>query len=142
MAKFDIEFDKVIFAEGGYVNDPDDVGGETYLGISRKNNPNWIGWKKIDKIKKQYGIKNINKRLKQDKSIIASAKVLYKMKYWDIMELDDIPSQNIAHQLFDSAVNMGIKSAIRIAQQVLMMTITGKWSAELKQNLMLYGKDK
>ena len=39
MAKFDEEFDKVILAEGGYVNDPDDAGGETYLGISRKNNP-------------------------------------------------------------------------------------------------------
>ncbi len=33
MAKFDDEFEKVILAEGGYVNDPDDAGGETYLGI-------------------------------------------------------------------------------------------------------------
>ena len=52
MANFNIEFEKLILAEGGYVNDSDDAGGETYLGISRKNNPNWSGWKLIDSIKK------------------------------------------------------------------------------------------
>lgn len=35
---------------------------------------------------------------------------------------------------------MGVSSAIRIAQQVIGMTITGKWSEELKYNLMQYGK--
>ena len=39
MANFKESFDKVILAEGGYVNDPDDAGGETYLGISRVNHP-------------------------------------------------------------------------------------------------------
>lgn len=140
MAKFDIEFDKVILAEGGYVNDPDDAGGETYLGISRKNNPKWVGWEVIDDIKKKYGTKGITARLKKDKSLTNSAKLLYKQKYWDILELDDIPSQNIAHELFDTAVNCGVKTAINIAQQVCMMTVTGKWSEELKYNLMQYGQ--
>ena len=140
MAKFDTEFDKLILSEGGYVDDPDDAGGETYLGISRKNNPKWSGWSKIDEIKKKYGTKNITSRLKKDEAITTSAKHLYKEKYWDVLELDDIPSQGIAHQLFDTAVNMGVASAIRIAQNVLMMTPTGKWSEELKYNLMQYGK--
>lgn len=140
MAKFDEEFDKVILAEGGYTNDPDDAGGETYLGISRKNNPKWSGWSKIDEIKKKYGTKNITSRLKKDTTITTFAKRLYKEKYWDSLELDDISSQGIAHQLFDTAVNMGITSAIRIAQQVIGMTVTGKWSDELKYNLMQYGK--
>mgnify|MGYP002957326922 CR=1 FL=1 len=39
MANFNEEFKKVILVEGGYVNDPDDAGGETYLGISRRYNP-------------------------------------------------------------------------------------------------------
>ena len=61
MAKFDIEFDKVVLAEGGYVNDKDDNCGETYLGISRKFNPNWKGWTIVDQVKKQYkSIKDIN----------------------------------------------------------------------------------
>lgn len=140
MANFDIEFDKLILAEGGYVNDPDDTGGETYLGISRKYNPNWSGWKIIDNIKKQYGTKNITSRLKSNESLTNNAKSLYKENYWDIMELDDIPSQDIAHQLFDTCVNCGKTTAIRIAQQILKMTVTGKWSTELKYNLMQYGQ--
>lgn len=140
MAKFDIEFDKLILTEGGYVNDPDDAGGETYLGISRKNNFTWKGWKIIDEIKKKYGTKNITSILKKDSNLTESAKQLYKEKYWDCLELDDIPSQDIAHQLFDTCVNAGRTTAINIAQQVLMMTVTGKWSDELKYNLMQYGK--
>ena len=139
MANFNIEFEKLILAEGGYVNDSDDAGGETYLGISRKNNPNWSGWKLIDSIKKTYGTKNITARLKANESITNSAKLLYKIKYWDVLELDDIPNQDIAHQLFDTCVNCGKSIAIRIAQQVLLMTVTGKWSDELKYNLMHYG---
>ncbi len=140
MANFDIEFDKLILAEGGYVNDPDDAGGETYLGISRKNNFTWKGWKIIDEIKKKYGTKGITSILKKDSNLTESAKQLYKEKYWDCLELDDIPSQDIAHQLFDTCVNAGRTTAINIAQQVLMMTVTGKWSDELKYNLMQYGK--
>lgn len=139
MANFDIEFEKLILSEGGYVNDSDDAGGETYLGISRKNNPKWIGWKTIDSIKKIYGTKNITARLKANKSITNSAKLLYKINYWDVLELDDIPNQDIAHQLFDTCVNCGKAVAISIAQQVLMMTVIGKWSNELKENLMNYG---
>lgn len=142
MAKFDTEFDKLILSEGGYVNDPDDAGGETYLGISRKNNPKWVGWEVIDDIKKKYGTKNITSRLKKDVALTNSAKLLYKQNYWDVLELDDIPSQGIAHQLFDTCVNCGKTTAIRIAQQDLMMTITGKWSDELKYNLMKYGNNK
>lgn len=144
MAKFDIEFQKIVFVEGGYVNDPDDAGGETYLGISRKANPNWGGWRIIDKIKKEgkFTNKSLTDRLKKDKSLTTSAKLLYKEKYWDVMELDDIPSQDIAHQLFDTGVNMGVASAIRIAQQIIGMTVTGKFNDELKYNLMQYGNNK
>ena len=140
MAQFDEEFDKVILAEGGYVNDPDDAGGETYLGISRKNNPKWVGWEVIDAEKKK-GLKNITARLKKNTALTNSTKLLYKQNYWDVLELDDIPSQSIAHELFDTCVNCGKATAIRIAQQVLMMTVTGKWSDELKYNLMQYGKE-
>ena len=139
MANFNIEFEKLILAEGGYVNDSDDTGGETYLGISRKNNPNWGGWKIIDSIKKTYGTKNITAKLKENEYLTNSAKLLYKINYWDVLELDDIPNQDIAHQLFDTCVNCGKSIAIRIAQQVLLMTVTGKWSDELKYNLMHYG---
>lgn len=140
MANFDEEFNKLIFVEGGYVNDKDDTGGETYLGISRKFNPNWQGWKIID-AEKTKGTKGITSRLKKNDVLTDEVKHLYKMSYWDVMDLDDIPSQSIAHQLFDTCVNCGCKTAIRIAQQVIGMTVTGKWSDELKYNLMHYGQN-
>ena len=69
MADFDIEFEKVVVAEGGYVNNPNDNGEETYLGISRKHNPDWDAWREIDNIKRVFGTKGINKRLKNKRSI-------------------------------------------------------------------------
>lgn len=35
--------------KGEHTKDPDDPGGETYSGISRRYNPNWKGWVFIDK---------------------------------------------------------------------------------------------
>lgn len=138
MANFNEEFDKLILAEGGYVNDKDDSGGETYLGISRKYNPKWIGWKTIDDVKKVNGTKNITKILKQNKNLTNKASIYYKMKYWDIFRLDEIPNQKIAHQIFDTCVNMGAKSAVVIAQQVVGMSTTGVFNDELFYNLKTY----
>ena len=139
MADFNKEFEKVVLAEGGYCNDPDDTGGETYVGISRKYNPTWSGWPIIDAEKKN-GLKNITARLKKNKELNNKLKLVYKQKYWDVLDLDDIPSQKIAHQLFDTCVNCGKATAIRIEQQVIGMTVTGKWSDELRYNLIQYGK--
>lgn len=136
MADFNKEFEKLILAEGIYGNDPDDSGGETFLGISRKYNPTWTGWKTIDEIKKANGTKNLTKILKQNKSLTDSASLYYKIRYWDIFRLDEIPSQKIAHEMFDTCVNMGSKSAILIAQQVIGMTPTGVFTEELFYNLM------
>lgn len=142
MANFKESFDKVILAEGGYVNDPDDAGGETYLGISRVNHPYSKIWDIIDSIKKEKGTKNINSILKQDKRLIAEVENIYKNKYWDALYLDEVYSQKIAHQLFDDAVNRGVGSAIRVAEHVMGMTPTGKFSDALLTNLRKYGKTK
>lgn len=136
MASFNKEYIKVIKAEGGYVNDPDDAGSETYLGISRKSNPNWKGWTIIDFTKSQYGTKNITSVLKKNTNLDKLVKELYKTNYWDVLELDDIPNQEVAHQLFDTCVNMGKSQAIKIAQTVLNKTVDGKWSKTLKSELM------
>lgn len=54
MADFKTAYKKIEAAEGGYCFDPDDAGGETYKGISRRANPNWNGWISIDAIKKAH----------------------------------------------------------------------------------------
>lgn len=138
MADFNEEFEKLVFAEGGYVNDPDDKGGETYLGISRKHNPAWGGWGEIDKITKSYPKESWNYVMKHDDFLTNSAREFYKRQYWNCFDLDDC-SQSVAHQMFDTAVNMGVSKAIRIAQRIVGMKETGRMSKELTDKLASYG---
>lgn len=134
MANYNIAYNKVIKVEGGYVNDPDDAGGETYMGISRKFNPNAKFWKVIDEIKsinKNITNKEMNAILKKNNSIIGEIKNIYKNKYWDKLYLDNLNSQKIAEELFDTAVNMGVSVAIKILQNSLRVKTDGKMSNDL-----------
>lgn len=135
MAKFIDAYKKVLNNEGIYSNDPDDAGGETYKGISRKANPNWDGWISIDAIKKAYPttFKGI---LKKTPELEKKVQDLYKDKYWDCFELDDVPNQLVAEQMFDTAVNQGQTAAIKFAQRVLDLRETGKWSLDLLNKLV------
>lgn len=135
MADFKSAYKKIETVEGGYVFDPDDAGGETYKGISRKANPNWDGWISIDAIKKAHPttFKGI---LKKTPELEKKVQDLYKDKYWDCFELDDVPSQLVAEQMFDTAVNQGQTAAIRFAQRVLDLRETGKWSLDLLNKLV------
>ena len=53
MADFASAFAATMKAEGGYVNDPQDPGGETYKVIACKMNSKWDGWTIIDLAKKE-----------------------------------------------------------------------------------------
>jgi lysozyme family protein len=134
MANYNIAYNKVIKVEGGYVNDPDDAGGETYMGISRRFNSNAKFWKVIDEIKsknKSITNKEMNAVLKKNNSIIGEIKNIYKNKYWDKLYLDNLNSQKIAEELFDTAVNMGVSVAIKILQNALRMKTDGKMTNDL-----------
>lgn len=109
MANFKEAFEKVVYNEGGYVNDPDDAGGETYMGISRRAHPNSIIWKHVDKITAKYKtFKTITKYLKQNKELTKEIECIYKSDYWMKFNLDKEKSQRLANHIFDSAVNIGI----------------------------------
>lgn len=135
MADFKTAYKKIEAAEGGYCFDPDDAGGETYKGISRRANPNWNGWISIDAIKKAHPttFKGI---LKKTPELEKKVQDLYKDKYWDCFELDDVPNQLVAEQMFDTAVNQGQTAAIKFAQCVLDLRETGKWSLDLLNKLV------
>lgn len=121
MAKFVHAFNDVIKAEGGYVNDPDDAGGETYLGISRKNHPNSKMWKCIDQVKKE-NPKATNKQLtnilKLNKEIDKIVQDIYKTDYWDKLRCDEINNQDVAEQMFDMGVNAGTTRAIKLMRDI------------------------
>jgi len=114
MAKFEISYNITRRFEGGYANNPNDKGGETYAGISRKYHPNWIGWPYIDK-QKQFGpIKNNTIFPKLNGYV----KTFYTREYWDKMYCSRL-EQNLASQLFDYAVNSGKGRAVRTLQAIL-----------------------
>lgn len=140
MADFNISFNKIILTEGGYVNDPYDKGGETYLGISRVHHPDSLMWPLIDEIKELYGIKNITSRLKENNIITAEAREIYKKDYWDKLRLDEIPNQRVAHEVFDDAVNRGVGAAIKTIKLVLGLPIDTKFDNETFEKLLEYGK--
>jgi lysozyme family protein len=74
----------VLKEEGGYVNDPNDPGGETNLGISKRAFPD------VD-------IKSLN---------ATTVAPIYKRQYWDTIGGDSLASP-INYIAFDCAVNQG-----------------------------------
>ena len=132
MADYRHAINRVLRTEGGYVNDPDDAGGETYKGISRKNWPNWIGWKIVDA---QRTDKNFPKLLNSLSALQDSVISFYKREFWDKVGGDQIASQTIADNLVDSAVNEGVKSAVKRAQGIVGLAQNGVISPELVTKL-------
>lgn len=125
MANFKIAFRKTCKWEGEYANDPDDTGGETYKGISRKHHPTWNGWKIIDKLKQEHP-RGFKTKLKDNSELQAMVDDFYKRNYWNHLHLDDLANQELANQVFDTAVNCGIKTAVKIIQKVLGIPADGK----------------
>jgi len=94
MKDFNEIIEKVLEHEGGYVNDPKDLGGETKYGITKRFYPD------ID-------IKNLT---------IEQAKEIYKKDYWDKNKVESLP-QNLWHIYFDMCVNMGKRTAVKVLQR-------------------------
>lgn len=117
MANFEKAFAITLGHEGGYSNDPLDVGGETYKGVARKANPTWAGWGILDNFKKDK--KNFPKNLDDDSALQFHVKKLYKTSYWDVNKLDSVNDQNIANEAFDTGVNMGTVVAAKYIQEAL-----------------------
>lgn len=92
----------VLEAEGGYVNDPADAGGETNYGISKKSYPD-------------LNIKTLTE---------AQAKAIYFQDYWQPCCCDEMPAY-IAAVVFDTAVNMGQRTAIKFLQEALGVAVDG-----------------
>ncbi|RLA38819.1 MAG: hypothetical protein DRR06_20155 [Gammaproteobacteria bacterium] len=116
MANFTEAYKQTSAHEGGYVNDTIDRGGETYRGISRIHHPSWSGWEVIGA---QKGKSNFPLLLKSDRSLQATVKKFYKQKYWDKFQGDEIADQEIANELYDTGVNMGVRQGVRFLQNGL-----------------------
>lgn len=86
----------ILEAEGGLSNDPDDKGGLTKFGISRRSHPD------VD-------IANLTED---------GAAAIYRAEYWDAIRGDELPPP-LALVVFDAAVLQGVGTATRQLQRVL-----------------------
>lgn len=132
MADYKHAIAKVLLTEGGYANDKDDSGGETYKGISRNNWPKWTGWAVIDAAKRS---PDFPANLKPRNILGDAVMNFYRTNFWDKVGGDLIDDQDIADLLVDAAVNEGIKPAVKRAQMIVGIAQTGVFSEELKTKL-------
>jgi len=93
---FEAAVELILKHEGGYVNHPEDPGGETNFGIAKRSYPDL----------------DIAKLSKND------AKRIYKEDFWDKVRGDQMPG-GIALMVFDTAVNMGVSRGSKFLQEVV-----------------------
>lgn len=110
-------FNRLITTEGGYVNNPNDPGGETKFGISKRSYPNLI----------------ISQLTRED------AFNIYKRDFWDRIHAEELPG-SVGFQLFDFAVNSGIETAIRYFQRSLNVADDGHWGPISKAAMLKFSE--
>ena len=103
---FEKAIERVLTHEGGYVNDPRDNGGETNWGITVA-------------VARANGYAGSMRTMSR-----VQAKAIYRKQYWDAVKADQLPFV-VAFQLFDAAVNHGVRRAIMLMQQSVGTTQDG-----------------
>lgn len=109
----------VLENEGGYVNHPNDPGGETNFGIAKKYYPD------LD-------IKNLTR---------SAAIEIYFRDYWSPMNLTGIFDENLVLNIFDMGVNAGRKTAIKIIQRIIEAEPDGIIGPETEGLVNVYPDD-
>ena len=109
----------VLESEGGYVNHPNDPGGETNMGITKMNYPN-------------LNIKNLTRN---------HAIEIYFRDYWSKMNLLDINNEELILHLFDMGVNAGTKRAIMLVQRIVGAKVDGIIGNETVTKINCYSED-
>lgn len=121
MADFERALKILSVFEGGYTNDPDDEGGETYRGIARNFNPNWMGWRLIDGNRHSAPPEVFAEWANKNEILIQMAKAFYKFEYWDKIRGDEIGFQGLATEMLECGVLTGIHQPITFLQKSLNM---------------------
>lgn len=102
---FNQAFQRTMDFEGRVLeNVPGDTGGQTYWGISRNNFPNWAGWKLVDEGQMP------------PEEVVKSFYISY---FWAPPACDQYQTQELANQVFDAAVNIGVGWAIKTLRDLI-----------------------
>jgi lysozyme family protein len=132
MAEFKSSLQKTLNHEGGYVNDPDDLGKETYKGISRASHSKWSGWSCIDKYKAKTDFPSI---LDKDIELQKQVELFYLYEFWLPLKADQIANQITADSIFDFAVNAGINKSVQLTQSIIGTKVDGFIGEQTLQKL-------
>jgi len=106
----------------GYVNDPQDAGGETVAGISRRYHPQWEGWKFVDEIKKAT-VSPFDLIKALDTTEIHNAIYAFYKQYWHKYKCDEMPI-GLGIAMFDTAFMTG--QAVRLLQMSINFVVEDK----------------
>jgi lysozyme family protein len=136
MANFKFAITETLASEGfiakygklGYVNDPDDNGGETIAGIARRFWPKYSIWTVVDSYKK---LPNFPHNMSESNILPTLVELFYKTYFWDKIKGDAMSNQDIAALLVDKCVLEGIVPAIKRAQSIVHLPETGVVTDEL-----------
>ena len=89
----------ILHHEGGYVDHPEDPGGETNLGVTKRVYEKWGGTKDMKDL------------------TVEDVAPIYKKEYWDRCKCDDLES-GVDWAVFDWAVNSGTGRAAKAIQKI------------------------
>lgn len=98
--------------EGGFVNNPKDHGGATNWGITTAVLAEFRSCPvTVDDVK----------NLPYDEAV-----EIYRKKFWEFLELDQVNDVSICTAIFDISVNRGIFTGIQLAQNAIKVSTDGK----------------
>lgn len=115
MADFALSVPTVLRHEGGYVNDPNDPGGNTNFGVSLR----WLKGQGLllAQLEADDHTQDVVQVIKQMTAQQAGA--IYKQFWWDRYNYGDIIPQAVATKVFDTSVNMGASRSHKFLQKAL-----------------------
>src|SRR5574337_1328 len=116
---FDIAFSRTVGAEGGYVCNPADPGGETCWGVTVA-------------VARANGYQGAMRDLP-----LETAHIIYQAQYWTPLRCNDLPPP-LAFQVFDAAVNHGVKQASRWLQSAAVMHLADQDGSVGPKRLAFY----
>jgi lysozyme family protein len=123
-SSYDIALKAVLEDEGGYSNDPGDPGGPTNWGITIYDARAY--WKK-------------NATAADVRTMpLEVAKDIYRSKYWDAMDCDDLPA-GVDYCVFDYGVNSGISRSMKVLQRIVGTKADGAYGPKTEAAIKAYG---
>ena len=100
----------ILHHEGGYINHPEDPGGMTNMGVTKRVYEEWVGY-----AVSEHTMKNLKE---------SDVAPIYKKNYWDRLKCDQLP-EGLDLCVFDFGVNAGTGRAAKYLQMLIGATKDG-----------------